>query len=165
MHTVQVGDGPILLVVENSDTFDSLRTVLTDAPGQVGIVAWGAGGAFEASVLSIASIAHDIRDIAYFGDLDARGLQVPANANRLATALGLPHIRPAIGLYTALRNSGHRQSGQTSPDSAAAAALASWLPPQHQAWAIELLTSGARIAQEAVGLTYLTGHDDWRTDL
>jgi hypothetical protein len=165
MHTAQVGDGPILLVVENSDTFDSVRTVLTEEPGQVGIVAWGAGGAFEASVLSIATIGHDVRDIAYFGDLDARGLQIPANADRLASALGLPHVRPAAGLYTALRDNGHRQSGPTPVDAAAAATLASWLPSQHHTWAAGLLTSGARIAQEAVGLTYLTEYDDWRTDL
>jgi Wadjet anti plasmid transformation system JetA-like protein len=165
MHTVQVGDGPILLVVENSDTFDSLRTVLTHVPGKVGNVGWGAGGAFEASVLSIAAIRHDVRDVAYFGDLDAKGLQVPANADRLASAFGLPHVRPAAGLYTALRDTGHHQTGPMPVDTTTAATLASWLPSQHHAWAAELLTSGTRVAQEAVGLTYLTEHDDWRTDL
>jgi hypothetical protein len=165
MHTARVGDGRILLVVENSDTFDSLRTVLTTAPGKVGIIGWGAGAAFEASVLSVAMIADYIDDIAYFGDLDAKGLQVPANADRLATATALPHIRPAVGLYTALERSGHHQPGQPRTETHTATALTNWLDPRHRAWATGLLCAGIRNAQESVGLSWLTEHGDWRSDL
>lgn len=40
------------MVVENSDTFDSLRRALSEAPGRVGTLAWSAGAGFESSVLS-----------------------------------------------------------------------------------------------------------------
>ena len=82
-------------------------------PDRVGPVGWGAGAAFEASVLSIAAITQDISDIAYFGDIGTKGLQVPANADRLATTYGLPRIRPAAtGLYTALQQTGTPRLGQ-----------------------------------------------------
>lgn len=49
----RLGNGPLLLVIENSDTFDTLAGLLADQPGRVGWIAWGRAG-FEASVLSIA---------------------------------------------------------------------------------------------------------------
>lgn len=165
IHTVRVGDGPILLVVENSDTFDSLRTTLTATPGRVGLVGWGAGAAFEASVLSVAAITHHVSDIAYFGDLDAKGLQVPANADRLAAAYGLPRVRPATGLYTALQKTAIHQAGQPRLGAEAAARLSAWLDSEHRDWASAVLSCGTRLAQEAVGLAYLTDHDDWLFDL
>jgi hypothetical protein len=164
MHTVRVGDGPILLVVENSDTFDSLRTVLTRAPGRVRLVAWGAGTAFGASVASIATMP-GVEEVAYFGDLDARGLQIPVNASKLATVLGLPDIRPADGLYTALRAVGRTHAGQPRLDASVAATLTAWLGSRLRPWADQLMRSGIRMAQEAVGLAYLTKHNDWRSDL
>jgi Uncharacterized protein conserved in bacteria C-term(DUF2220) len=165
IHTTRVGDGPILLVVENSDTFDSLRTVLTANPGRVGLVGWGAGAAFEASVLSISAIREPVSDIAYFGDLDGKGLKIPVSADRLATTYGLPRVRPATGLYTALQHAGIAQRGQPPLNADAAAQLCRWLDRQHRHWASMALTGGTRIAQEAVGLAYLTDHDDWYGDL
>ena len=53
LHTARVGDGPVLIVVENSDTFDSVRRTVAGRPGSVGRVGWGAGAAFESSVLSL----------------------------------------------------------------------------------------------------------------
>jgi hypothetical protein len=165
LHTVPSGDGPVLLVVENSDTFDSLHRVLATKTTRVGLVAWGAGGAFEASVLSINTLSHPIREIAYFGDLDAKGLQTPGNADRLSAAYGLPPIRPAAGLYSALQQVGTHQAGQPRLTAETAAQLSSWLEPQHREWAVAGLVGGTRIAQEAVGLAYLTDNDDWLVDL
>jgi hypothetical protein len=165
IHTIRVGDGPILLIVENSDTFDSLRNSLTTSPARVGLIGWGAGAAFEASVMSIAALSHPISDIAYFGDLDAKGLQVPANADRLAATVGLPRIRPAASLYTALQQTGVPQPGQPALQADTAAQLCTWFDPQHRDWAIAALVSGIRLAQEAVGLAYLTSHHDWLADL
>jgi hypothetical protein len=60
--------------MENSDTFDSLLTVLRGrGDHRVGLVGWGAGTGFEASVLSIAHIDRAITEIRYFGDLDETG--------------------------------------------------------------------------------------------
>jgi hypothetical protein len=111
-HTVRVSGGPILLVVENSDTFDSLRTALQSRPERVGLVGWGAGAAFTASVLSLDAAAEGITDIAYFGDLDRNGLRVPATASRVAAANGLPPRPPG---RVALRGAPKRGSRAARP--------------------------------------------------
>ncbi|MEV0005988.1 Wadjet anti-phage system protein JetD domain-containing protein [Micromonospora sp. NPDC050980] len=160
----RIGDGPILLVVENADTFDSLRRALAAASSAVGHIAWGAGAAFEASVLSIGELP-DIRDVAYFGDLDADGLRIPASAAVSAAAENLPPIRPAHGLYQLLLDQGSPQPGQGHIDPDRATALASWIG-KPAATVEDLLVRGLRIPQEAASARLL-GHtlDSWIADL
>lgn len=158
------GSGDLLLVVENSDTFDSLVRALRAAPGhRVGSVGWGAGAAFEGSVLSVDPAS--VSEIRYFGDLDQNGLQVPGNAAVVAEREGLPPLRPAVGLYGALLGLAAPQHGQRMVAPAAASRLAAWLAPEHRAAAATLLAGGHRLAQEAVGIAYLLRNRDWRTDL
>lgn len=163
LHTARVGDGDVLLVVENSATFFSLVTVLGENPGRVGRVGWGAGAGFETSVCSIAELdSPRVREIRYFGDLDRNGLRIPANAARLAELSGLPPVLPAVALYDALFAVGKPQPGHPKPSEAVATALVDWLDAAHQEAARTLLLSGSRLAQEAVGLAYLRDHDGWR---
>jgi len=162
LHTHTVSDGNVLLVVENSDTFDSVTRALAARPGRVGVVGWGAGAAFEASALSIPDISPAISEIRYFGDLDRSGLHIPASVSELAVASRLPPVRPAVGLYAALLRIGRPRPGQPRVTEPAAAKLAAWLDPTHREATRLLLTSGHRLAQEAVGLAYLLRHDDWR---
>jgi hypothetical protein len=163
--TEQVGAGDELLIVENSDTFDSLAHALRRRDGhQIGLIGWGAGAAFEASVLSIARIEPPIRRVTYFGDLDEKGLRTPLNAASLAISAGLPTIRPATKLYDALLALAAPQPGQRKATAAGAAAVAAWLDPHHRQRAIAHLTAGERLAQEAVGLQHLLSHDDWLPD-
>lgn len=160
----RVGDGPILLVVENADTFDSLRRVLATLPSAVGHMAWGAGGAFEASVLSVSAMP-EVRDIAYFGDLDADGLRIPLSAASLALAEGLPPVRPANGLYRLLLERGTAQPGQTPVEADRARALATWLG-DFAAPVERLLRDGVRIPQEAVSAKMLVETvNDWLTGM
>ncbi|MGQ0776199.1 MAG: Wadjet anti-phage system protein JetD domain-containing protein [Pseudonocardiales bacterium] len=161
LHVTSVGPGDVLLVVENSDTFDSLRRALTGAPGRIGTLAWGAGAGFESSVLSVASMEPVVREIRYFGDLDVAGLRIPASASRLALQEGLPAVQPATALYTALLAVGRPRSAQLPLDAQRADELVAWLDPQHRQPCRLLLTEGHRIAQEAVGLTYLTTTSAW----
>jgi hypothetical protein len=162
LHCESAGDGDVLLVVENSDTFNSILTVLRDREDhRVGLVGWGAGTGFEASVLSIPLVGRPISGIRYFGDLDENGLRIPANASTVAQAEGLTPVVPAPGLYDALLQRGVRRQGQRQLLPDAAAKLAGWLDPPRRAAAATLLTDGARMAQEAVGLSYLTSHEDW----
>lgn len=166
LHCESSGEGDLLLVVENSDTFHSLLTVLRGrGDHRIGLVGWGAGTGFEASVLSIPRIDKAITEIKYFGDLDENGLRVPANAAVLAANAGLPSIHPATGLYKVMLQRGMPQPGQRKLSYDAAADLASWLGPSHQAHAVQLLMTGGRLAQEAVGLSYLSQHDAWLEDL
>ena len=93
LHCESAGDGDVLLVMENSDTFDSLLTVLRGRDGhRVGLVGWGAGTGFEASVLSIPLIGRLVSEIRYFGDLDENGLRIPANASTIAQSEGLAPV-------------------------------------------------------------------------
>ena len=166
LHCEPASDGDVLLVVENSDTFDSLLTVLRDRDDhRVTLVGWGAGTGFEASILSIARMDRMITEIRYFGDLDENGLRTPANAAALAASASLPPVRPTTGLYGVLFRRGTPQPGQRKLPTESAADLARWLGPEHHAQAARLLVSGERLAQEAVGLSYLSRHDDWLEDL
>lgn len=124
LPTVRVGDGHVLLVVENSDTFDTMVRLLEGDPGDVGYVAWGAGAAFEASVASVGRVP-GITRVLYFGDIDADGLRFPMSADALAVQLGLPPVEPATSLYRLLFEHGHRAAGGQPPvvDRSSGAAL------------------------------------------
>jgi Protein of unknown function C-terminus (DUF2399) len=166
LHCESAGDGDLLLVVENSDTFDSLLRVLRSRDDhRVGMVGWGAGTGFEASVLSIARLEHPTTEVRYFGDLDENGLRIPANASALAESVGLPTVRPATGLYGAMFRRARGQAGQRKVTAEAAATLSVWLDPEQHDAAAKLLTTGERLAQEAVGLSYLSRHEDWLDSL
>ncbi len=160
----RLGDGPALLVVENSDTYDTLAQVLTDDPGHVGRIAWGAGAAFEASVMALADLP-GITSAAYFGDLDADGLRIPAAAAALAASEGLPPVRPAAGLYRLLLTAGRPQHGQPLVAADRAESLTAWLDPAARAAACELLRGGARLPQETVTARLLAADPGWRDGL
>lgn len=164
LHTVNVGSGEYLLVVENSDTFDSISRATLVEPGNVGFVGWGAGAAFEASVLSTGSLT-TVSKILYFGDLDARGLQIPINAGRVAASAGLPQVEPAVGLYASLMSTGKPALAKTAVSGETARTLVEWLPAPQRRWAEHLLTSRQRVAQEWVGTTHLRQTADWRSGL
>jgi hypothetical protein len=162
MLTRTVGDGDLVLVVENSDTFDSLVQTLRERPGRVGVVGWGAGTGFEASILSLEDLDRPVSAIRYFGDLDKVGLRIPANASELAVRSGLPPVLPAFELYDALLHVGRPQPGQPKLTGPATRHLVRWLEPIHRDRVSQLLDAGQRLAQEAVGLRYLLDHDDWQ---
>ncbi len=103
-----------------------------------------------------------VREIRYFGDLDTAGLRIPAAASRLARQVGLPAVRPATTLYTALFAVGRPRGAQLALDAQRADELVGWLDPPHRQPCRLLLTEGHRIAQEAVGLAYLTATSEWR---
>lgn len=162
----RVGSEPVLLVVENADTFHTLWTLLRDEPGPVGQVAWGAGGAFEASVVSVAGLA-GITTIRYFGDLDYDGLRIPHNAHRRALTDNLPAVQAAEGLYELLLAAGVPQLGQPSQPAGSVESVTRWLdddgPLSRQAAA--LFASGGRIPQETIGARLLAAAGDWRQSL
>lgn len=164
LTTEPVSDTGLLLVVETSDTFDSLVQVLTDNPGNVGLVGWGAGSAFEASIPSIGRLGRTITEIRYFGDLDAKGLRIPAAADRTARDQGFPPVQPAHGLYTAMFHPATPQPTKSNMSKTTANTFTTWLPENLRDRAIALLAAGERLAQEAVGLANLSRNTGWRSD-
>ena len=159
----RTGDGPVLLVLENSTTYATVVTLLRAAPGPVGHVAWGCGRAFEASVAGVAEIP-GVAAIRYYGDLDPAGLSIPARAGVVASEYGLPEILPAAGLYEMML-SRQPQDGGPPPDAQRVATLTSWLPASLQEAAGDLLLSGRRIPQEATGHRLLSCTGKWRSGL
>ena len=161
-----VGPGPVALVLENVATFHSvLATLPSRTP--VGLVVFGAGGGFSASVCYLQELAAEgpaaaVREIRYFGDLDRRGLEIPAAADAAAQEAGLPPVRPAVGLWAKLLENGYR-APHKSIDPSTADRLVHWLPATLRSAARDVLISGARLAQEAVGTTRLRQDPIWAT--
>jgi hypothetical protein len=158
------GSGPVtLLVAENLATYTSFLTAvraLDEATRPHLHVAWGIGGSFEQSVLSIPLLDPQPRHVRYFGDLDRAGLRIAASAARQAAQAGLPPVLPATGCYQFLldgprhwrRPDDSNRVGQ--PDHGDACA---WLPSALRPRVGELLASGEKVAQEHLGLQSLLG--------
>jgi hypothetical protein len=156
------GNGPVtLLVAENLATYTSFlmaARALDEATRPHLHVAWGVGGSFEQSVLSIPLLDPPPRHVRYFGDLDRAGLRIAASAARRAAQAGLPLVLPAIGCYQFLldgprhwrRPDDSNRVGQSDYGDACA-----WLPSALRPRAGELLASGEKIAQEHLGLQTL----------
>jgi Wadjet anti plasmid transformation system JetA-like protein len=156
----RVSDEPTALVIENHHTYDSARRVLERAPRGIGVVAYGAGRAFCASVTYLADLQPRIERAYYFGDLDAAGLSIAAGADMAGRAAGTPPVLPATGLYRALLASPHHRPGTVIDDFIAEGLLA-WLPAELRAAATDMLESGQWLPQEAVGIEVLTALTDW----
>lgn len=161
----RVGSGPVVLVLENVATYHSIiATLPPDSP--VGLVVFGAGGNFAASVAYLrelpgeAEIAQPLTSIRYFGDLDRRGLEIPITADVTAREAGLPSVRPAIGLWARLLAVGRSQPQPEVPRDVAER-LCSWLPWSLSARAATVLAGGSRLAQEAVGTDLLSRDKSW----
>ena len=162
----RIGQGPVALVLENVATYYStLSTVSADSP--VGLVVFGAGASFAASVCYLAELAEEgpaalIRQIRYFGDLDRRGLEIAIASDAAARQAGLPAVRPAVSLWSKLLQVGRRAvHPPVDPDTADR--LTAWLPLSLRASARDVLVSGARLAQEAVGIKMLSTEPTWCT--
>ncbi|WP_405889704.1 DUF2220 domain-containing protein [Streptomyces sp. NBC_00133] len=154
----QLGDGDTLLVAENSDTYATLRDLLTPNPGRTRAVAFGSGRAFEASIETAKEI-RGIQRILYYGDLDAEGLSIPARASVTATQCGLPPVEPATALYDLLLS--HTSTPGQPVSGERAHTLTAWLPPRQRQKTHEVLMSGRRIAQEATNRNQLAGDATW----
>lgn len=158
----RLSDRPAMLVVENSAAYATFSQLL--ANGELfGVVAYGAGKHFIASVAYTLELAPRPRRILYFGDLDAEGLSIPARASRRAADLDLPRVEPAAALYELML----AQEPRLLPGRARGAAgpEREWLPARLCQPASALLASGRRIPQEAVGYELLVGDPSWRAAL
>lgn len=160
----RVGNGNLLLVVENSATWWSVVHALPRRH-HLGYLAWGLGNTFTASIESI-SDRHGITEIRYFGDLDLTGIRIPHFAARVASKKGLPTVMPATHLYADLlaigRDTPSRERRIHGHD---AAALVAWLDPPLRPAAARLLVDGRRIAQEWVGYRHLSQSTRWHADV
>jgi hypothetical protein len=153
--------GTALLIAENHHTYASLLEVTRHSatlggPGRH--IGYGTGGQFPSAVLSVPLLVPAPRRIVYFGDVDLKGLQIPAAANANARHAGLPDVVAAIPMYELLFEAQRRCPA--SPVSASVAAeAAAWLGPL-AGQACEALVGGFRFSQEAVGYELLMKRRD-----
>jgi hypothetical protein len=96
--------GHLLLIAENSDTFDSLiRALTTSTQYNLGLVDWGAGCIRSIGTVHRPPESAGPRSRRLRRDLDANRLRAPRNAAAtLAAQQDLPVVQPTVGLYEAL---------------------------------------------------------------
>jgi Uncharacterized protein conserved in bacteria C-term(DUF2220) len=154
-----VGDAPAVLVVENADTFRTLTDILSamDAP-PVGIVAWGAGAAFEQSceaLLRLQISGQPLQRAFYFGDVDPSGFRIPARATQLLAPLALMPARPLYELLLDRDQRGASRERLTQDSEQHLRWLGDGLASR--AWAV--MEAGGRLAQEALSAEVLSARD------
>jgi len=154
----EVGTGPVLLLVENYSTYHSLAATLP-ADGEAGTIIYSAGNTLGTVLTAIADQEERPQALAYFGDLDVRGLEIAIAGTRLTAELGLPPLNPAEPLYQLLLDHGRPAPAGTYPGPAKARAAVTWLPADLRPPALDVLVGGDRLAQEAVGRELLTRVD------
>jgi hypothetical protein len=116
LAAARVGDGPDVLVMENSDPYwAAVRTLKANTPHTVGVVAWGAGKSFPSQVptlaVDIAGYGPSQGTVWYWGDMDPDGLAIAVEAAKVSTAIDGPPIRPAARLWAAMADSPVQSAG------------------------------------------------------
>jgi len=155
----RVGSGNAVLVFENSGPFTLARSVLAQLQeSPYGVVAYGGGRGFEASVAYLKSLDFVPESISYVGDLDWPGLQIASAARDAAGKQGLPEIIPASALHRAmLRSSEHLgyptgwPAKSPAPRRANVESVVSFLSKDIRTRVLGILEAGKRIPEEVLG--------------
>jgi hypothetical protein len=155
LAAARVGDGPDILVVENSDPYwVAVKTLHSCPPHSVGVVAWGAGKSFPSQVptltVDVAGYGPAEGTVWYWGDMDPDGLAIATEAARLSKSGGGPPIRPATRLWAAMAESPVQSAGTIDWTNAPGR---HWLGAELSARLDQVRTASGRVAQEAVPST------------
>jgi hypothetical protein len=153
LAAARVGDGPDVLVMENSDPYWAAVSTLKAADRHpVGLVAWGAGRSFPSQVptlaVDVAGHGPTRGTVWYWGDMDPDGLAIAAEASRLAEITGGPLIRPAQHLWEAMATVPVQSPGTV--DWSHEIAGQGWLGDGLWLYLAGIRSVGGRVAQEAV---------------
>lgn len=153
LAAARVGDGPDVLVMENSDPYwVAVRALKATAEHPVGLVVWGAGKSFPSQVptlaVDVAGHGPTRGTVWYWGDMDPHGLAIAAEAARLSALAGGPPIRPAHRLWEAMADRPVQRQGHV--DWANTEAGHAWLGTHLSSRLNSICTARARVAQETV---------------
>jgi hypothetical protein len=138
------GEGPDILIVENSDAYWVALEAAVAADGPIGRVAFGSGRGFEQSIYALAEDPEPPKRLWYWGDLDPDGIAIPAQAAQVASTLGLPNLQPATALWAAMAALPGTDEGKVTWTTATGA----WLGDELWTATSSVRTAGARVAQE-----------------
>jgi hypothetical protein len=157
-----LGEGAWALILENKDTFHSACRAV-ERLGSEALFRWvvfGAGHAINRSVLSLLDWPERPERLFYFGDLDARGLEIAHQLVATVEPIDLPHVEIAGWLYEALVGSAGAMDLDLRGRRCASTelnGLVSRLPVSIRAAVSELLAQGGRWPQEALTEGELVG--------
>lgn len=155
----QVGTGPRLLMVENTAAFRSCTRLLAAEEGHPYFaVAFGQGAWAPKTVPAALDLPAPISSIDYWGDLDLKGLAIARDVVHAARDSGLagsPHPR----LWQLLL--AQEPSVSSLEPRPFDRSLLDVLPEDLRTTAGDVLSSGARIAQERVGYEKLSTLARW----
>lgn len=145
------------LIVENYTTYHSLGRRAGEL-GFNGQVIWGSGNGVTTRLAALAAEPDRPPTIYYFGDIDAGGFRIARAANGRASALGLPELFAAQGLYELTFNRGEPKNDNNSrnPDPTLFDWLRQWLNAPLAVEMAGVIAARKRIVQETVGRELLT---------
>jgi len=141
-----------LIVLENVATWDSYRR-WNEQHAQFGAVVYGGGDRFREGVTYLATLFAELngmREVYYFGDLDAAGLRIPRCASVRAVDAGLPPIQPHLWSYRELLRQARPEPTDREQPTEDLNDDCAWLGDLAGA-AQTIIRSGQRLAQEHVG--------------
>lgn len=154
-----VGNGPRLLMVENTAAFRSCTRALNEISGHpYYAVAFGQGAWAPSTLASVHDLAVAINAVDYWGDLDVNGLTIARNVIDAGTEIGIPtQAHPALWrLMLSCKPTAHSKAPR-SFDASLVTVLAADLRPI----ATDVLQARTRIAQERVGYERLAATEWW----
>jgi hypothetical protein len=156
----EIGESSVMLVFENAAAFRTASRILKQfAPPPYGLLGFGAGAAFERSILHLPFLNRQVERIEYVGDLDRPGLRIAHSATRLANAENLPPVLPAHGLHRAMLQSiqlfgypkGLEYDARERRKDASDEELTGWLPEDVRAECLSMIQAGNRVPEEVLG--------------
>jgi hypothetical protein len=156
----QFSSEPTLLIFENAAPFMLARRILTDCgrPG-FGRLAYGAGKQVLKAASYLPMVEPAITEIQYVGDLDAEGVSIAAEFQRLSKDIP---VRPATRFHQAMLASAAElespggwalQSGREQVESQAAIIF---LAPEIRDHVSDMIRSARRVPEEALSFEAMT---------
>ncbi len=139
-----------VLILENLHSYDSFRR-FNRQKGQYRAIAYGHGSELHATIRDVPRLLADLdaQRVEYFGDLDAKGLEIAYAAHTWLCSCDLT-LSPATHWYQRLIDKALQRKLEGAPQVPSAHAMR-WLPPTLRDRVTELLTAGYRAPQELVG--------------
>lgn len=158
----RVGTAPVVLLFENAGPYEvAMRVLGGNQSASYGWVAYGDGARVEQAITWLCELDPRPRVVAYVGDLDVVGLEIPNRASVTAIAAGLPPLSPAPGFHAAMLAAAatlgeplgwsHAEGRNARPHRALAPELLRWLPEDVRPAVRKVLASGRRIPEEVLG--------------
>jgi len=154
-----ISDRPSMLIFENAGPFWVARQTLGRMSyPPYGMVGYGGGKSFQASLQHLLTIGRPLESIFYVGDMDSDGLRIAEAAHDAAAEVGLPKILPAPGFHLAMLEAAGRfgyaegwpaESGGTPIEPGSVFLRGFSLDLQERILA--MVNSGRRIPEEVLG--------------